>query len=107
MVDTSKGVSRDKLTKYKQKLLQDAFSTRAVFSPEITGRGSEQICESCDETMVFALSVNEGEIFSLGLITILQCLKAAEMHGQVPKLPDGYWLDVGGRYGYENFKLKH
>ena len=49
--------------------------------------------ECCHEELVFALRDKHHE-FSLGLSTILECLAAAERTGNVPKLPDMWWLQI-------------
>jgi hypothetical protein len=36
--------------------------------------------------------------FSVGLITMLQCLQFAEENGELPKLPQKWWITVINRY---------
>lgn len=54
-------------------------------------------CETCGEILAFAMRDKHHE-FSLGLYTVLQCLRAAEKEGVVPPLPDEWWIAVGGLY---------
>ena len=53
-------------------------------------------CECCCEELVFAMQDTQHQ-FSIGLFTILDCLKIAEKQGYVPPLPDDWWLLVRGR----------
>jgi hypothetical protein len=48
--------------------------------------------------LIFAFRQSE-HVFSLDLETMLQCLKAAERQGCLPKLSKKWWLGVAGRYG--------
>ncbi|EPC00571.1 hypothetical protein L861_06435 [Litchfieldella anticariensis FP35 = DSM 16096] len=50
-----------------------------------------------DEYMVFALK-DQHHQFTLGLETVLQCMKFAEQEGVVPSLPEEWWLQVSSRY---------
>jgi hypothetical protein len=50
-----------------------------------------------EEEMVFALQDRHHK-FSMGLSTILQCLRMAEREGGVPKLPSDWWIQVARRY---------
>ena len=50
-----------------------------------------------EEEMVFALQDRHHK-FSMGLPTILQCLRMAEREGGVPKLPKDWWIQVARRY---------
>lgn len=50
-----------------------------------------------EEEMVFALQDRHHK-FSMGLSTILQCLRMAEREGGVPKLPSDWWIQVTRRY---------
>jgi hypothetical protein len=61
--------------------------------------GAEEIAkdctgfECCKEELVFAMRDNY-HAFSIGLLTILDCLKMAEQGGYVPKLPEGWWREL-------------
>lgn len=72
----------------------EMFETRAVLGDEGV---QENDCENCDEPLIFAMRDNSHE-FSMGLFTVLKCLKFAEEKGSVPKLPDGWWLSLSRRY---------
>ncbi|MBU2856342.1 hypothetical protein [Acidithiobacillus sp.] len=50
-----------------------------------------------EEEMVFALQ-DQHHKFSMGLSTILQCLRMAEQEGGIPKLPSDWWIQVARRY---------
>ncbi len=58
----------------------------------------EVICESCGEELVFGMKDQHRE-FSLGLRSVLECLKIAEQEGCVPQLPAQWWADVACRHG--------
>lgn len=53
--------------------------------------------ECCNQHLVFALQ-DKHHRFSLGLETVLQCLRAAEQEGAVPALPDAWWLAIANRF---------
>jgi hypothetical protein len=36
--------------------------------------------------------------FSLGLVTVLECLRLAEQQGHVPELPPEWWTMISNRY---------
>jgi hypothetical protein len=55
-------------------------------------------CTKCTETCIFELADKNNRHFSVGLITILQCLQFAEEHGELPKLPQKWWITVINRY---------
>lgn len=62
-------------------------------------------CDKCSEQILFRMKDNYHE-FSMGVETILNCLRLAEEKGAVPKLPDEWWLSVMDRYNiYSNLKL--
>ena len=50
-----------------------------------------------EEEMVFALQ-DQHHKFSMGLSTILQCLRMAAQEGGIPKLPSDWWIQVARRY---------
>ena len=59
---------------------------------------TEQInCEKCFEDIIFALRDNYHE-FSIGLSTILECLKHSEREGIIPPISDEWWIDVYNNY---------
>ena len=53
--------------------------------------------ECCEDEVLFAMRDKHHE-FSIGLSTIIQCLKISEKEGYVPKLPYHWWLSLEGRY---------
>ncbi len=62
------------------------------------GAQAVPVCvDCCDDTLVFGLQ-DRYHPFSIGLMTILECLRVAEAEGQVPKLPDAWWNSVRNRY---------
>lgn len=48
-------------------------------------------CETCGETLVFAMRDRYHE-FSIGLQTVIDCLRVAEQEGYVPPLPNEWWI---------------
>jgi hypothetical protein len=54
-------------------------------------------CAECTETAIFALRDKERE-FNIGLITVLKCLDFAEKQGELPPIPQDWWLSVIHRY---------
>lgn len=82
-----------------QKTQQDhTWENRAVSEPSQRPSQHSQgetgetpvYCESCKELLVFAMRDKE-HTFSLGLSTVLDCLRIAETRGFVPHLPDTWW----------------
>lgn len=62
------------------------FENRAALH---AGRAaSENDCERCGDPLIFAMQDRQHQ-FSLGLVTVLQCLRVAEREGFVPALPPG------------------
>jgi hypothetical protein len=66
-------------------------------------RGGELKAETlhsdcCSEPLVFAMRDDFHE-FSMGLLTLLKCLRVAEKDGYVPPLPEGWWASVKYSYG--------
>lgn len=57
----------------------------------------EKTCEHCDDPLSFAMRDNYHE-FSMGLFTVLQCLRLAETEGHVPLLPEDWWVQLAVRY---------
>ena len=54
-------------------------------------------CDSCSNHLLFAMRDNHHE-FTLGITTLLECLRAAADQGAVPPLPDGWWNTVQNHY---------
>ena len=76
----------------------DAFSNRA--GPAGAALNAEVRHEDCcSDPLVFAMRDKHHE-FSLGLITVLQCLKIAEEEGFIPPLPFEWWEKIN--YSYHN-----
>jgi hypothetical protein len=77
----------------------EIMSEDAVFDnrAESTGYAAENECEDCDEELLFAMQDNFHQ-FSLGLRTVLYCLRVAERRGHVPPLPDGWWAQTAMRH---------
>jgi hypothetical protein len=61
---------------------------------------NENHCERCGEPLLFALQDKEHQ-FSMGITTVLQCLRLAEEKGFVPKLDMQWWFDVKANYQVE------
>lgn len=59
-------------------------------------------CAVCDEPLVFGMRDKHHE-FSVGLLTILECLNQAEEKGFVPELPPAWWSSLHNAYG-KDFK---
>ncbi|GHV09419.1 hypothetical protein FACS1894217_13700 [Clostridia bacterium] len=66
-----------------------ALKTRAT----VTGSPVENNCDRCSEPLIFAMRDKEHE-FSLGLLTVLDCLKLAEKEGAIPELSSDWWFSV-------------
>jgi hypothetical protein len=54
-------------------------------------------CEECGENLVFAMEDNHHK-FSVGVGTVLECLRIAEGEGAVPRLPNDWWAEIMCRY---------
>lgn len=65
---------------------KQALSNKATITA-----GEKVSCENCSEKLLFHLHDNFHE-FTLGMTTILQCLRFAEDKGAVPKLPSEWWI---------------
>ena len=63
-------------------------------------QAQENNCDYCNNPILFAMQDNYHQ-FSMGLITILQCLKLAEDEGHIPKLPGDWWVQLANRYNLE------
>jgi hypothetical protein len=48
-------------------------------------------CQECFEPLIFAMKDNEHD-FTIGLITILQCLEVAENTNVIPKIGCEWWV---------------
>lgn len=62
-----------------------------------TATAEAKTCDRCDDPLLFAMRDNYHE-FSMGLLTILQCLSLAEKEGYVPSLPEAWWVQLAVRY---------
>ncbi|MGL4209598.1 MAG: XRE family transcriptional regulator, partial [Candidatus Adiutrix sp.] len=58
---------------------------------------SHNDCEKCDDPLLFAMQ-DKTHQFSIGLFTILKCLKIAEKEGALPRLPPDWWWSLENRY---------
>ena len=47
---------------------------------------------------IYFLLKDQSHEFTIALSDILECLKFAEMKGEVPELPNGWWSQVDGQY---------
>lgn len=74
---------------------KDAFLNRADLSGSNPQDHSD--CDRCDDEIIFRLKDNHHE-FSIGLTTILNCLKLAEDKNAIPKLSDKWWMSIKSRY---------
>ncbi|MDR2819018.1 MAG: XRE family transcriptional regulator [Desulfovibrio sp.] len=57
----------------------------------------EKFSDCCADPLLFAMQDNFHQ-FSMGLFTILQCLRVAEENGHVPHLPEDWWVQLAVRY---------
>lgn len=60
-------------------------------------QSQDNTCDYCNDPLLFAMQDNFHK-FSIGLFTILQCLKLAEDEGHVPHLPEDWWIQLANRY---------
>lgn len=83
--------------------MSDTFHNRAHMernddqSLKTTGYPS---CDNCADPLIFALKDRHHE-FSLGLFSVLECLKLAEKEGYVPELPEDWWHKLWKSYDRE------
>lgn len=73
---------------------------------DLTGEKVEEHfgCDECCEQILFKMKDNHHE-FSMGVETVLNCLRIAEEKGAVPKLSSDWWILVMDRYRiYNNLK---
>ena len=80
---------------------EKVFFNRATLSNEL----EHLYCENCFEELVFSMRDKEHE-FSLGLTTVLKCLRFAENEGSVPKIPVEWWLAIERSYEMERIVQK-
>lgn len=73
---------------------------RVKFDQDGHDLAAENHCECCGEPLLFALQDKEHQ-FSMGITTVLQCLRLAEQRGFVPKLSMQWWFDVKKNYRVE------
>ena len=97
----TKQKNKTKLQQYKDKLLQETFTKRGIFTPD-QETCVKQACECCNDRIVFALS-NDDTQFSVGISTILKCLQAAEKEGAVPPIDLDWWNCVKNGCSDGNF----
>ncbi len=55
-------------------------------------------CENCFENVVFMLKDKDHE-FSMGLSTVLECLRFAQDNGDIPPIDEKWWIDVRKHFG--------
>ncbi|GHU47153.1 hypothetical protein FACS1894120_4900 [Clostridia bacterium] len=65
------------------------FENRA----DSTGEYADSHCENCNESLVFAMRDNY-HTFSIGMKTVIECLRTAEHEGAIPPLPAEWWTTV-------------
>lgn len=58
----------------------------------------EKFSDCCADPLLFAMRDKYHE-FTMGLFTVLQCLRLAEKAGHIPPLPMGWWASVEYTYG--------
>ncbi|MGJ8518354.1 hypothetical protein [Carnimonas bestiolae] len=76
----------------------DALHNPARFDDAPPSR--EEADLSSDEYMVFAMR-DSHHAFSLGLETVLECIRAAELEGAVPTLHAEWWWELQKRYALD------
>ncbi len=75
---------------------KDIYENRAL---QTDPDKAEQVnCLDCNEELAFAMRDKHHE-FSIGLRTVLQCLRLAEQEGNVPPLPIEWWNKIASRHG--------
>ncbi|WP_061292169.1 hypothetical protein [Azotobacter vinelandii] len=72
----------------------EVLQNRAEFRSDEVREADEQCCGN---HLIFALRDRHHD-FSLGIATVLQCLRFVEEQGAIPELPDEWWIAVRGRY---------
>jgi len=61
----------------------------------------KQECNNCEEQLIFALRTNEGQLFSIGINAILECLSSAIQKNEIPKLPLSWLREVEDGLGFD------
>ena len=80
------------------------MSNKDIFFNRAEIENAESIaCENCFEDIVFYLKDSNSHEFSMGLSTVLECLKFAIEHGDLPKLPLSWISRV---YGFNKLDEK-
>jgi hypothetical protein len=74
-----------------------AFNNRAG-PPDGEVKAETLLGDCCSDPLVFAMRDRHHD-FSIGLLTVLKCLKVAEQEGFVPPLPEDWWPSVKYAYG--------
>ncbi len=100
---------------YEKSELKEIFFNRADVK-----KTDRIVCDNCFEHMVFMLRDSKQNEFSVGLITILQCLTYAVSTGDLPKLPLSWLANIDNVYGtafsfdesisyndYQNYKKRN
>lgn len=78
----------------------DNNELKEIFFNRAEVENSEQvICDNCFEHMVFFLRDSQNREFSLGLMTVLECVAFAISKGELPKLPNSWLYDIDHVYG--------
>lgn len=72
-----------------EKELKDIFFNRTE-----VGKSEQIVCDNCFEQVVFMLRDSQGNDFSVGLTTVLECLAFAVSEGNLPKLPISWLSNV-------------
>lgn len=75
----------------------DPFLSNSAAHPDGVIVGEPKYPDCCDDTLMFGMRDNH-HAFSIGLSTILECLRYAEREGEVPRLPEGWWNLLETRY---------
>lgn len=60
---------------------------------------SQTLTDCCDDPILFAME-DKKHTFSMGLFTILKCLRIAEQEGYVPNLPEEWWYNIRLNYHF-------
>ena len=72
----------------------DEMNQKDIFFNRAELEMAERVyCDNCFEHVVFMLRDKDHE-FSMGLITVMQCLAFAIENGDLPKLPQSWLADV-------------
>ena len=87
-----------KIQEANEEINDDLFNK----AKEISFSEAEKMsCENCFEELIFLLKDKNHE-YSIGIITILECLAFAIENGNLPKLPSKWFYLVDHRY-YTDF----